>query len=58
VHDVADGTVLGRHKESWFFGANTPGKPRRVTIYAGGARTHREHCEAVAAAEYAGLSMS
>jgi hypothetical protein len=43
---------------SWFFGANTPGKPRRVTIYAAGAREYREHCEDAARAGYPGLRMS
>ncbi|MGE0621663.1 MAG: flavin-containing monooxygenase [Pseudomonadales bacterium] len=57
VHDVAAGSVLARMTNSWFYGANTPGKPRKVTIYAAGARAHREQCEAVAAAGYPGLTM-
>jgi hypothetical protein len=43
--------------DSWFFGANTPGKARRINIYPGGARRHREICEAVARAGYPGLAM-
>ena len=58
VYDVAEASVLGKMKNSWFFGANTPGKPRRVTIYAAGAREFREHCEDVAGAGYVGLIMS
>jgi len=57
VDDVAAGSVLGRMTKSWFYGANTPGKPRKVTIYAGGVRAFREQCEAVAAAGYPGLTM-
>jgi len=54
VEDVADATVLSRMKHSWFYGGNTPGKPQRVGIYAGGARQFHEQCEAVAMAGYAG----
>jgi cation diffusion facilitator CzcD-associated flavoprotein CzcO len=58
VEDVAEATVLARMTDSWFFGANTPGKARRVAIYAAGAREYREHCEDVAQAGYPGLTMS
>lgn len=57
VLDVAAGSVLGRMTNSWFYGANVPGKPRRVTIYAAGAKVYRQQCEAVAAAGYPGLMM-
>ena len=58
VYEVADASVLGKMTNSWFFGANTPSKPRRATIYAAGAREYREHCEDVANAGYAGLTIS
>jgi len=58
VYEVADASVLGKMTNSWFFGANTPGKPRRATIYAAGAREYRVHCEDVANAGYPGLIMS
>lgn len=58
VHDVADASVLAAMKDSWFFGANTPGKPRVATIYAAGAGEYRKHCEAVANAGFAGLELS
>ncbi|MBS9402303.1 DUF4242 domain-containing protein [Halomonas sp. TRM85114] len=58
VYDVADASVLAAMKDSWFFGANTPGKPRVATIYAAGAREFRKHCEAVANADFAGLELS
>ena len=52
VEEVADSTVLRQMKESWFYGA--PGKPRRVGIYAAGARRYREHCERAAQGGYRG----
>ena len=58
VHETADASVLGKMTDSWFYGANTPGKPRCVTVYAAGAREYREHCEDVARAGYIGLTMS
>jgi cation diffusion facilitator CzcD-associated flavoprotein CzcO len=58
VYDVADASVLSTMTNSWFFGANTPGKARRVNIYAAGAREFRKHCEEVAEAGYVGLRMS
>ncbi len=57
VNDAAEGSVLGQMKESWFFGANTPGKARQATIYAPGARAYREHCEEIAKAGYLGCTM-
>lgn len=57
VCDIADGTVLKHMTESWFFGANTPGKARRVNIYAAGAREYRDQCEKVARAGYPGCTI-
>jgi cation diffusion facilitator CzcD-associated flavoprotein CzcO len=57
VDDVADASVLRYMTDSWFFGANTPGKARRVNIYAAGAREYREHCQDVANAGYPGCTM-
>jgi cation diffusion facilitator CzcD-associated flavoprotein CzcO len=58
VYETADASVLREMTDSWFFGANTPGKPRRATIYAAGAREYREHCEDVAREGYPGLEMA
>jgi cation diffusion facilitator CzcD-associated flavoprotein CzcO len=57
VYDAAHTGVLAQMTDSWFFGANTPGKARRATIYAPGAREYREHCEDVARTGYAGCTM-
>lgn len=56
VNDVAEASVLGAMKDSWFFGA--PGRPRVALIYAAGAGDYRKQCEAVANAGYAGLELS
>ena len=57
VEEVAEATVLRVNKDSWFFGANTPGKARRASIYAAGAREFREQCDAAARAGYPGCTM-
>jgi cation diffusion facilitator CzcD-associated flavoprotein CzcO len=57
VREAADATLLGTMTDSWFFGANTPRKPRSVAIYAGGARAYRERCEDVARSGYAGFEL-
>ena len=41
--------------ESWYFGTNIPGKPRRFGVYLGGFGAYREHCEAIARAGYEGF---
>ena len=58
VYDVTEASLLSRMRNSWFFGANTPGKAQRVTIYAAGAREYRKHCEDAAREGYPGLTMS
>jgi cyclohexanone monooxygenase len=57
VYETADASVLRLMTDSWFYGANTPGKARKINIYAAGAREYREHCEDVASAGYPGLTM-
>jgi cyclohexanone monooxygenase len=56
VHAAAATTVMDTMKDSWFFGANTPGKARSVVIYAGGALAHRQRCEDVARRGYEGFA--
>jgi cation diffusion facilitator CzcD-associated flavoprotein CzcO len=57
VQEVARQTLLETMTDSWFFGANTPGKERCVAIYAGGAAAYRERCNAVARSGYAGFDL-
>ncbi|MGE0822738.1 MAG: flavin-containing monooxygenase [Candidatus Binatia bacterium] len=40
---------------SWFMGANTPGKKRAFLMYAGGSPAYRQKCEEVAAKGYEGF---
>lgn len=56
VREIAARTLLDSMTESWFYGANTPGKARSIAIYAGGAAAFREQCDAVAQAGYRGFN--
>jgi hypothetical protein len=40
---------------SWYMGANIPGKPRMFLAYVGGVGTYRMICDQVAAAGYRGF---
>ncbi|NNC73795.1 MAG: NAD(P)/FAD-dependent oxidoreductase, partial [Sphingomonadaceae bacterium] len=42
------------YANSWYMGANIPGKPRIFTAYIGGVGEYRQICEAVATRGYAG----
>jgi cyclohexanone monooxygenase len=44
--------------DSWYIGANVPGKPRVFLAYVGGVGVYRERCDAEAAAEYPGFRRS
>ncbi|WP_209123292.1 NAD(P)/FAD-dependent oxidoreductase [Alkalihalobacillus sp. BA299] len=43
--------------DSWYTGANIPGKPRRFLIYLGGVGPYREKCSEIAANGYEGFSL-
>jgi cyclohexanone monooxygenase len=57
VNEVAGGTIfpLGN---SWYVGANVPGKPRVFMPYIGGFPAYRDKCNEVAAAGYDGCIVS
>ena len=57
VNEVADGTLFPR-ANSWYVGANIPGKPRVFMPYAGGVVRYRQKCEDVAAKGYEGFIAS
>lgn len=57
VHDVAY-TTLFPHADSWYAGANIPGKTRVFMPYVGGVGPYREQCDAVAAAGYDGFTLT
>jgi cation diffusion facilitator CzcD-associated flavoprotein CzcO/acetyl esterase/lipase len=41
--------------DSWYMGANVPGKPRVLLPYVGGVDMYRKACDEVAATDYLGL---
>lgn len=57
VNTVADQTLLPR-ANSWYVGANVPGKPRVFMPYLGGLHVYRARCEEVAARDYEGFALS
>lgn len=50
------GTIF-EQADSWQFGSNVPGKPRRFLLWLGGLTAFREKCAAVAAAGYEGFTL-
>jgi cation diffusion facilitator CzcD-associated flavoprotein CzcO len=57
VRDVADATLFPL-ANSWYMGANMPGKPRVFLPYVGGVGTYRRRCDEVAARGYEGFALS
>jgi cation diffusion facilitator CzcD-associated flavoprotein CzcO len=57
VADVASGTFYER-ANSWYLGANIPGKPRQFGIYLGGFANYKRRCDAVAGQAYDGFELS
>ena len=56
VNEAADRTLFPR-ANSWYIGANVPGKPRVFLPYVGGIGAYRTKCDAVVAAGYEGFVM-
>jgi cyclohexanone monooxygenase len=54
VNEVAAGTLFVKGN-SWYLGANVPGKPRVFMPYVGGVGTYRRHCEEIATRDYEGF---
>lgn len=57
VNDVADRTLYPL-ANSWYLGANIPGKPRVFMPYVGGFDAYKQRCDAVAANAYEGFTLS
>ena len=57
VNDIAAQTLYSK-ANSWFVGANVPGKPRVFMPYVGGFSVYREKCLAVAANAYEGFQVN
>jgi cyclohexanone monooxygenase len=54
VNQVAAATLFVKGN-SWYLGANVPGKPRVFMPYVGGVGTYRKHCEEIAARDFEGF---
>ena len=57
VNDVAAMTMF-MLADSWYLGANIPGKPRVFMPYPGGVGAYRERCEQIAADGYPGFTFT
>jgi cation diffusion facilitator CzcD-associated flavoprotein CzcO len=57
VKDVGDSTLYPK-ANSWYMGANVPGKPRMFMAYIGGLNNYRAKCNDVAAKEYEGFAFA
>ncbi|MDX6562164.1 MAG: cyclohexanone monooxygenase, partial [Gaiellales bacterium] len=56
VNELAYETLLPE-ANSWYMGANIPGKPRVFMPYTGGVGSYREKAEQIAADGYAGFTL-
>ena len=56
VNEVADRTLFPR-ANSWYVGANIPGKPRVFMPYVGGVGPYRKRCDEIAANGYEGFTL-
>lgn len=56
VNEVAAATLY-MQADSWYLGANVPGKPRIFTPYAGGLNEYERRCNEVAEQGYAGFTL-
>jgi cyclohexanone monooxygenase len=54
-NEITQATLLPQ-ADSWWVGANIPGKPRNLYPYAGGVGVYRQICDAVAAHDYDGFA--
>ena len=57
VNTVADSTLYPL-ANSWYLGANIPGKPRVFMPYVGGFHKYKQTCDEVAAKGYEGVTMT
>ncbi|MFT3725435.1 MAG: NAD(P)/FAD-dependent oxidoreductase [Hyphomonadaceae bacterium] len=57
VNEVANMTLYPQ-ANSWYMGANVPGKPRVFMPYPGGVGLYRQTCDEIAADNYRGFALS
>jgi len=59
VNEVAEGTMFTAPScNSWYLGANIPGKPRIFMPYVGGVGEYRKKCDEVVANDYEGFVLT
>ena len=58
VYELASRLPIILRSNSWYLGANVPGKPRVFMPYAGGLDVYRDKCDAVAKQMYVGFRFS
>ena len=56
--NVTANETLFVHADSWYMGANVPGKPRVFTPYVGTVRDYRKLCNDVMALDYLGFELT
>jgi cyclohexanone monooxygenase len=56
--DELSGATLYPNADSWYIGANVPGKPRVFMVYPGGVEAYLDHCDQVVANGYKGFELS
>ena len=56
VNEVASMTLMPQ-ANSWYMGANVPGKPRQFMPYAGGLGAYREYCDMIVQQGYEGFEL-
>ena len=57
VAEVADFTLMTQ-ADSWYMGANVPGKPRVCMPYLGGVGPYAQRCREIAEAGYEGFALA
>ena len=57
VNEVGDATLYPQ-ANSWYVGANIPGKPRIFMPYVGGVGAYRQRCDDVARKGYEGFTLT
>ena len=57
VNDLADETLFFQ-SNTWYVGANIPGKPRVIYPYVGGVGAYRNICDEVVAKGYEGFTLT
>ena len=57
VNEAADKTLFFQ-SNTWYVGANIPGKPRVIYPYVGGVGAYRDICDEIVAKGYEGFTLT